>query len=278
MKKYSPEQIPVTYSDLVSFFGSCGVSRGETLIVHSSLKAAGWIVGGPEVVMRALLDTVGPEGTVMMPSQTWKNLDPSTGVHWEQPEEWWPLIRGNWPAYDPATTPSIGMGLLAETLRTWPGAVRSDHPARSFAAVGQHAKHLTENHDLKNIFGEGSPLAKFYDLDGRILLFGVGHDKNTSLHLAEMRASFPKTMSTEHSAIMTGGKRVWTSYETPSVDDSDFIELGAAFEKEHSIPAHRLGSADVRLIRQRDLVDFAVRWMNAHRSRRETPAQAAATN
>lgn len=270
MTKYSPHDTPVTYADLLSFFGSCGIRRGETLIVHSSLKAAGWIVGGPEVVMRALLDTVGPEGTVIMPAQTWKNLDPSTGVHWEQPEEWWPLIRDSWPAYDPATTPSIGMGLLAETLRTWPGAVRSAHPARSFAAVGRHASYLTADHDLHNIFGEGSPLAKLYELDGRILLFGVGHDKNTSLHLAEMRASFPKTMTTEHSAIMTDGKRVWTPYETPAVDDSDFVELGTEFEKEHDVPAHRIGSAEVRLIRQREMVDWAVGWMNRHRTARIT--------
>ena len=93
-----------------------------------------------------------------------------------------------------------------------------------------------------------------------------------------MRASFPKTMSTEHSAIMTEGKRVWTAYETPAVDDSDFVELGAAFEKEHSIPVHRLGAADVRLLPQRELVDFAAGWMDAHRSRRDNPAHAAAAN
>ena len=267
MSKYTAEQKPVTYTDLIRFFSSFGIQKGQTLIVHSSLRGMGWVVGGPETVMRSLLDTIGVDGTVMMPSQTWKNLDPSTGVHWEQPEEWWPLIRENWPAYNSAVTPSIGMGILVETLRTWPGAVRSDHPARSFAAVGRHAQHLVADHDLCNIFGEGSPLSKFYDLDGQILLLGVGHNKNTSLHLAEMRAAFPgKTLSTEHSAISVDGKRVWTAYETPAVDDSDFITLGELFEKEHGVAAHKIGEAEVRLIPQRAMVDWAVQWMEKNRA------------
>lgn len=76
-----------------------------------------------------------------------------------------------------------------QPLRTWPGARRSDHPARSFAAVGKHAEYLTGNHDLSHIFGQNSPLDKLYELDGYVLLIGVGHDKNTSLHLAETRAN-----------------------------------------------------------------------------------------
>lgn len=66
----------------------------------------------------------------MMPSQTWKNLDPSTGVHWEEPEEWWPIIRKNWPAYDKEVTPAIGMGVVAEMFRKWPGAKKKRSPRK----------------------------------------------------------------------------------------------------------------------------------------------------
>ena len=96
------------------------------------------------------------------------------------------------------------MEAVAEMFRTWPGTLRSDHPARSVAANGQHAQFLTENHDLSNIFGDGSPIDRLYDLDGY-----VGYDKNTSLHLADARAQYPgKHDCVEHSAIMENGRRV----------------------------------------------------------------------
>ena len=66
-----------------------------------------------------------------MPTQSWKNLDPETGVHGEVDEKDWPLIRENWPAYDKKLTPTKTMGAVAEMFRQWPGSVRSDHPARS---------------------------------------------------------------------------------------------------------------------------------------------------
>ncbi len=78
---------PVTYDDLVGEFKKMGIERGQTISVHISMSKIGWIVGGSETLIRALLYVVGDTGTIMMPSQTWKNLDPSTGVHWEQPEE-----------------------------------------------------------------------------------------------------------------------------------------------------------------------------------------------
>src|SRR6476620_8104681 len=126
----------------------------------------------------------------MMPTQTWKNLDPSSGVHGHVPEAWWPTIRAHLPAYDPATTPSVGMGVVAELFRTWPGAQRSRHPGRSCAAHGRRANELVERQDLEEPFGDQSPLGKLYTLDGYVLLIGVDHSRNTSLHLAEHRANF----------------------------------------------------------------------------------------
>lgn len=260
------EERPLTFDDLVEEFKKIGVEEGQTMSVHISMSKIGWIVGGAETLISALLHVVGTTGTVMMPSQTWKNLDPSTGVHWEQPEEWWPLIRANWPAYDPEVTPAIGMGSTAEMFRKWPGAKRSSHPARSFAAVGPHAEYLVRNHELENIFGEGSPLDKLYKLDGYILLIGVGHNKNTSLHLAETRAKYPgKHCSKESSAMMVEGKRRWVTYETLAVDDEDFIELGSEYNRRNNIPIQRLGGAETLFMRQRPLVDWAVKWMEENR-------------
>ena len=256
----------ITYSELYDQFLACGMKKGHHVFVHASLKSLGFVVGGEETVIRVLLDIVGEEGTIMMPSQTWKNLDPCKGVHWLEPEVWWPVIRENWPAYDKKVTPAIGMGAVARMFSVWPGVERSDHPVRSVAAYGKYAKYLTENHDLSNIFGQDSPVDRLYKIEGYILLIGVGYDKNTSIHLSETRAAFSsKKFTTEHSAMIVDGKREWVAYETQDVDDCDFVALGEAYDKEVNMPLHQVGQATVRYFRQAPFVDWAVIWLEEHR-------------
>lgn len=105
-----------------------------------------------------------------MPTQTWKNLDPASGVHANVPEAWWPLIQAHWPAYDADTTPSIGMGVVAELFRTWPKAQRSSHPVRSFAALGPNATRLLATQALEEPFGETSPVGQLYATDYWLLI------------------------------------------------------------------------------------------------------------
>ena len=229
----------VLKQDILDALLSVGVSKGQTIMVHTSLSSLGFVCGGAQMVI---------------------------DVHWEEPEDWWQLIRDNWPAYNKEITPTNTMGAVAEMFRKWPGALRSDHPARSVAAWGKYAEYLTAAHDLSNIFGDGSPIGKLYELDGLVLLIGVGYDKNTSLHLADVRADYPgKHNSIEHSAVMENGHRVWKRYETLFVDGEDFNEIGTAFENACPIHKASLGNGTIRLMKQRDLVDFAVRWIEENR-------------
>lgn len=256
----------VLKKDFVDAFRNVGLKEGDTVMVHASLSSLGYVCGGAQTVIEALMETVGSEGTIMMPTQSWKNLDPSAGVHWEIGEDEWQTIRDNWPAYDKDITPTNTMGAVAEMFRKYKGSLRSDHPARSVAANGRHAKYLVENHDLSNIFGEGSPLSKLYELDAKVLLIGVGYDKNTSIHLADVRANYAsKHNCIEASAIMENGKRVWKEYETLFVDGEDFEDIGAAFEEKNMANITGIGNAKIRLMNQRDIVDFAVEWIENNR-------------
>ncbi len=256
----------VLKNDIIEVFHRLGISSGQTIMVHTSLSSIGFVCGGAQIVIEALLESVGPEGTIMMPTQSWKNLDPETGVHWEEPREWWQAIRDNWPAYDKHITPTNTMGAVAEMFRTWPGVMRSNHPARSVAAYGKHSEYLTANHDFSNIFGENSPIDRLYKLDGYVLLIGVDYDKNTSIHLADAKAEYAsKHMVKESSAILEDGKRVWKTYETLYVDGEDFIAIGTDFEKNCVVHKEQLGNATLRFMKQRELVDFAVKWIETNR-------------
>lgn len=256
----------VLKKDIINSLKKCGVIEGQSIIVHTSLSRLGFVCGGAQVVIEALLECVGENGTIMMPTQSWKNLDPEYGVHWEEPKEWWQLIRDNWPAYDKDITPTNKMGAVAEMFRKWPGVLRSNHPVRSVAAYGKNAEYLVSNHNLSNIFGEESPLAKLYKLDGHVLLLGVDYDKNTSIHLADVRANYPsKHMEKNSTAMMVNGERKWVTYETLYVDGEDFNDIGKEFINTNMVNKCYLGNGEIQFMKQRDIVDFAVNWIEKNR-------------
>ncbi len=255
---------PRTRDSLAADLRALGLHAGMVVIVHSSLRSIGWVNGGSVAVVQALLDVITPDGTVIMPAHTGEYSDPSYWQHPPVPETWWPIIRDTMPAFDPRVTPTRGMGRIAETFRTWPGALRSANPQTSFAAWGRHAEFITANHALESGLGEQSPLARIYDLDGYVLLLGVSYGNNTSFHLGECRAPGGK-LTTQGAPIIENGQRVWKTFTTLDVDSNCFDELGADFEKQHPVKIGLVGSATARLFSQRAAVDFAQQWITERR-------------
>jgi aminoglycoside 3-N-acetyltransferase len=253
---------PATRETLGADLRSLGLADGDNVIAHSSLSALGWVNGGAETVVGALLDAVGPEGTLTTPSHSYGHTDPMTWMSPRVPPDWWETIRETMPAFNPRTTPTTRMGKIVETFRTWPGTLRSRHPEVSFCANGAKADFITGDHTYEMGQGDGSPLARLYDVDAKVLFLGVGHDRNTSLHLAEYR--IPETP--ENSTIMLveeNGEREWKEFrQIPSMEDDWLRELGAAFEGSTTINIGRVGLAEARLFSQREAVDFAKGWLS----------------
>jgi aminoglycoside 3-N-acetyltransferase len=256
---------PRTRASLAGDLRRLGVESGDVVLVHSSLSSLGWVCGGAVAVVQALLDAVGPGGTVAVPTQTGDNSDPE---HWQRPpvpRSWWPVIREHMPAFDPAVTPSRGMGVIPEVVRTWPGAVRSDHPHTSFAALGPAAAELMAGHRLDSELGEESPLAALERADAKVLLLGTRYGTCTAFHLAEYRLPDPPLF--EHgAAVRTAAGRRWVTYTDVSTDSDDFPDLGAAFELTAPVHTGRVGDADSRLFRVRPAIEFAVAWLAENRA------------
>lgn len=267
MSEYNASAVPHTIDSLADEFAACGLAAGQTVVIHSAMgKIGGYIVGGAEGVIRALLKVLGDTGTLMMPTHTSENTNPANWSNPPVPESYWPAIYAHAPAFDPAVTKTWKMGVMPELFRSWPGVLRSNHPVGSFAAYGQQAHYLTSDHQLLDEFGETSPLGRLYQLDGHVMLLGVPHENNTSLHVAEVRASWPgKHTVQEGSAVLVDGKRQWIFFDMLDLDTDDFDTIGDAYEAENNIPRGKVGDAEVRLMKQRPLVDFAVEWMEKNR-------------
>lgn len=251
---------PRTRQSLSSDLRQLGLTPGMTVMVHSSLSSLGWVCGGPVTVVQALIDVVTTAGTLVMPTHSADYSDPA---HWQAPpvpSDWWQIIRETMPAFDPQVTPTRGMGQIVEVFRTWPYVLRSSHPAVSFAAWGQHAEAIVMGHSLDDSLGEDSPLARLYDLNGWVLLLGVGYDSSTCFHLAEYRTSGAKQVS-RGAPILEAGQRVWKPYTDIEFDDNCFIEMGTAFEQAGPLKVAKVGSATTRLFPVRAAVDFAVNWL-----------------
>jgi aminoglycoside 3-N-acetyltransferase len=256
---------PVTTASLVEDLGALGIDAGDRVVVHSSMSALGWVAGGPQAVVDAFRTVLTREGTLVMPTHTGQYTDPADWSNPPVPDDWIDTIRESMPPFRPAVTPSRGMGAIPECFRDYPDAVRSRHPVYSFAAWGSDADAIVADHGFDRPLGEGSPLADLYDLAADVLLLGVGHEVNTSLHLAEYRASLSPETTTERAPVLDDGEPRVVEYEDIETSTDDFPDLGAAFERRVGLEQGDVGAATAKLASQRALVDFAVDWLEANR-------------
>ena len=269
-----PAAGPFDRVTLARDLAALGLRPGDTLLIHASLRAVGWVCGGAADVVRALADAVGEAGTIVVPAQTPQNRDPSRWTDPAVPPQWWPALREGLPSFDPQVSPCREMGLVAETVRTWPGASRSRHPQVSFAGIGPRAAELLAVHDLDSQLGERSPLAALEAAGARTLLLGVGYDRCTAFHLAEYRVPDPPRR--EHACVIAteSGPR-WQRYLGHALDASDFGRLGADLEAQTSMVLRgRVGGAEARLLPIREVVAFAASWLPRNRRSHQRDAGA----
>jgi aminoglycoside 3-N-acetyltransferase len=235
-----------------------GIKPGDNLIVHSSLSSMGWISGGPQAVVEALIETVTKAGTIVMPAQSADNSDPSYWMAPPVPEEWHQSIREQSPAYDPHLTPLREMGKIAECFHRHPETIRSPHPAHSFMAWGAHAAEWMSEQPLEDSFGKGSPLGKMMKADVKIFLIGTDFDSCTALHYAEFAQVIRKT-SPQGAAMLINGERVWKEYNCLDMDSDRFPEIARDYKGD--IHEGTLGLAKTLIVEMRPLVEFGIQWL-----------------
>lgn len=253
---------------LTADLGRLGVSAGDTVLLHVSVKSIGWLVGGPDIIILALEELLGADGTLMMYAG-WED-GPYTMDGW--PAEKQAAYRRECPPFDPLTSRAVvDWSIVAEILRKWPGTMRSNHPDGSFCARGRQADYLTAGHPLRYGYGAGSPLARFVELGGKVLNVGAPLNTTTLLHHAEDRAALPhkRIVTYQMPVRAASGEIGWVEIE--EFDTSDgivdgyegdyFSDLMEAYLAAREIGAQKIGRADSYLFDAADLHRFAVGWI-----------------
>ncbi len=212
-----------------------GVKEGGVLLVHTSFRATRPIQGGPLGLIQALRDALGPSGTLTMPS--WSGSD-------DEP-------------FDRATTPAApDLGVVADLFWRQPGVLRSDH-LQAFAAAGPRAAEIISGPLPLPPHIPESPVGRVHGLDGQVLLLGVGHDANTTLHLAELIAGVPYRVA-RYCTVLRGGRAERIEYEENDHCCQRFA-LADGWLRERGLQREgQVGHAHARLGRARDVVAATV--------------------
>jgi aminoglycoside N3'-acetyltransferase/GrpB-like predicted nucleotidyltransferase (UPF0157 family) len=221
---------PIAVPELTAELEGLGVTAGGVLLVHTSFSRIGPIEDGPLGLIRALQAALGPHGTLVMPSMSDDDDHP----------------------FDRGATPCLGMGVVADTFWRLPGVLRSNSP-HAFAAIGPEAIRIAADHPLDMPHGLDSPVGRVYDHDGQVLLLGVGHDANTTIHLAEALAGVryrrPKSVT-----ILEGGKP--TLYHYGEIDHccAKFNLVDQWLDADGRQRRGQVGYGEARIARSRDVV------------------------
>lgn len=208
-----------------------GVEEGGVLLVHTSFRAVRPVEGGPRGLIGALRDALGPRGTLVMPSWTGDDATP----------------------FDPRTTPaSADLGVVADAFWRMSGVVRSDQPF-AFAAMGPRAAEITADPLPLPPHIPESPAGRVHGLDGQVLLLGVGHDGDTTIHLAEILAGVPYRVP-HHITVLRGGRPERIEYGENDHCCQRFALVDGWLRERGLQREGIVGHAHARLARSRDIV------------------------
>lgn len=223
--------VPVAKPTVVEHLRDLGVPRGAVLLVHTAYSLTGPIEGGPDGLIDALLEAIGPEGTLVMPSWT------------EDDDE----------IFDPSSYEvDDHLGVVADEFWQRPGVVRGTHPF-AMAALGPRAGEIAGAPLVLPPHAPNSGIAKVHDLDGWVLLLGVDHVGDTTIHLGELVAGVPYRVP-HHITVDQDGEPRRIDYGENDHCCQNFVWVGDWLRARGRQHEGVVGYGRAQLARSRDIV------------------------
>ena len=244
-----------------------GVRVGDAVMVHAGLRSVGLMLNGPDALIDAVLDAVGPAGTLLCYVNWDQQYEDALDSAGRVPD----ALKAHIPPFDPTRSrASRDHGTFAEFVRTMPGALRSGNLGASVAAIGGQAGWFVANHPLDYGFGSGSPFEKLVSAGGKVLMVGAPLDTMSLLHHAEHLARIPdKRIFRMELPLLVNALIDWHLMEEfdtidPVVDGlaADYFrvvveEFLATGEGHRGLVGHALSV----LVPAANMVAFAVQWL-----------------
>ena len=212
----------MTKQEIIAKLQEMGLTTGDKVLLHSSLISLGHVEGGADAVVDAFLEVLGKEGTLLVP------------------------VFG-------------ALGILTETVKNRPDAVISPSPVGTLAAIGADAQELCKDHwKAETAHGENTPFTRLAAMDGYVCLLGCDQDRNTSLHSVEALLQLPYLKTTTQTFTTPEGEEVTKSWKYYPGPHRDFIGLDRLYREAGVMQISRIGNAQVRLIKSRDLLEIGM--------------------
>lgn len=259
----------VTRTSLAADLAALGLASGDAVMVHAAVSKVGRLLDGPDTIIAALSDALGPEGTVLAYADWEARYEDLVDDAGRVPPEWREHIQ----PFDPRRSRAIrDNGVLPEFLRTTPGALRSGNPGASIVALGARAEWFTVDHPLDYGYGEGSPLAKLGEAGGKVLMLGAPLDTLTLLHHAEHLAGIPgKRIRRIEVPLATPTGTQWRMIEefdtgdpiVAGLDEDYFAGIVTDFLGSGQGRQGLVGSAPSVLVEAAAITAFGVNWLEA---------------
>lgn len=238
--------------DLILGFSELGVEPGDILLVHSSYNSFGGVEGGPQTIIDSLLEVLGKEGTLIMPTF---NFDFCKGTPW-----------------DVRKTPSQ-MGIITNLVREHPDAKRVFHPIYSFAILGKNAAALTQER-YKSSFEKNSLFGKLRDMDGKIMIVGLSYTNSMTFfhHVEEMEGVDYRYMKAFTGLVTDENGKTYQDTFTMLVRDlekgviTEVDPMGELMEEAGIVSVRQIGDAIVKLMKANEVYNFTAREMKKNPS------------
>lgn len=252
-----------TKEDVCEILESMGIQKGMVILLQANIQELGYLVGGEQMLVEALMETVGYDGTIVVPSFTPQMSDPACHKR-NVDRDSWEKIREHMLPFDRKLSVSKYCASFVQQFLRNEGVVRSYHPLYSFAAWGKYAKLICDKHPLHFGLNQDSPLGKIVEFNGYVLLLGCSYKENVMFQLARYHGE-QLPIKIISAPIEINKKRIWKDMLDLEYNQKDFEDIGEAMEDRYIVKTTYLGGGLCRFFSAREAQTLATAYFHIHK-------------